>query len=195
MSGSTRLGIPIRHRRLPDRPISRTNRALLATANSEATKDALEWGVRRSVRYHSRRRAFFDSLQTLSSFVSMLAGGAAASQLAQNSSAVTWLSLVVAASSGLALVSRASVRARDHHDLVKQFTELELKLVTATAEQVPDLVQQRLKLESTEPPVLRLLDAQCHNELCVAHGREGARKLPWFEIFAQLSDFGWQPRS
>ena len=166
-----------------------------ATLEASPDYNLLEWGVRRSIRYHSRRRAFFDSLQTTSTFLSMLAGGAAATQLAQAGNAVTWLSLAVAFFSGLALVTRASVRARDHHDLVKQFTEIEKKLLTATAETLPALIEQRLSIEATEPPVLRLLDAQCHNELCVAEDRmDGYFKIPTLRgWFAQISDFGWQP--
>ena len=45
-----------------------------------------------------------------------------------------------------------------------------------TPERPAELKARRLQIEATEPPILRVLDAMCHNELLTAlGGDEGQR--------------------
>lgn len=155
---------------------------------------ALLFSVRRSVRYHVKRRQFFDRVQNTCSFLGMLAGGAAATALAAKYDVAIFLAIVASAVSGLALVSRASVRARDHNDLAKAFIELEIKLLTSNGD-LAEHRAKRLSLEAGEPPILRVLDTVCHNELCIAmKNSEYTYELSfWRRALAHFSDFGWIP--
>ena len=41
-----------------------------------------------------------------------------------------------------------------------------------TPERLAELTDRRLAIEAGEPPILRFLDALCHNELLIAVGRQ-----------------------
>ena len=41
-----------------------------------------------------------------------------------------------------------------------------------TPERLAELTDRRLAIEAGEPPILRFLDALCHNELLTAVGRQ-----------------------
>ena len=65
--------------------------------------------------------------------------------------------------------------ARKHNDLARQFISLEKKIITVDKEKAEQkdiikLTALRLTIEANEPPVYRVLDALCHNELCKALG-------------------------
>ena len=153
----------------------------LATA---ADRDAwsLLFGIRRSVRYHMRRQRFFDRLERIGALASLVAG---------SSTVVTLLArvderLVLAAAAATAVAGASAViftpglRARQHNDLARDFIALEQDLVRAgdavTPERLAELKARRLQIEAAEPPILRVLDAMCHNELLTAlDGDEGQR--------------------
>lgn len=66
--------------------------------------------------------------------------------------------------------------ARRHDALAREFIALEQDLLrarpTLTAERLIELQTRRLDIEATEPPVYRVLDASCHDELLTALVRE-----------------------
>ena len=140
----------------------------------------LLFGVRRSVRYHDKREGFF-----------LLIGDTADYLVFLLSAATTWLivsfkgdggspwfiaifPLAIAAGRGIALVLRVGSRASRHNALKRRFIGLEKKLITCRdnpdANQLEKLQQERLSIEADEPPVLRVLDTLCHNELAYSMG-------------------------
>jgi len=153
----------------------------------------LQFGVRRSVRYHQRRRGFFERLDTLSSLLSVLFGSAVIyGVLAAHSTAlVLAASVVVTLAASLNLVFGCTRRAWQHADLARRFTELERQLLAKPDEDMfHELTAQRLMIEADEPPVLRVLDVLCHNELLRAEGHtEGYGRIGfWQRVFAQVFD-------
>ena len=82
-------------------------------------------------------------------------------------------------------LSVGTARKADHHgSLARQFIALEREF--AHGRDLDDdeherLVRERLRIEATEPTVLRLLDALCHYELLRSLGDENpAPRVSWF---------------
>lgn len=157
----------------------------------------LLFDVRRSIRYHNRRRAFFDRLSLSNSAVSLIAGSAVvASILGDKTVAAAVAGFVVTAFSTLDLVVGTAQKARLHADLARRFIDLEKRLVRATdtgAAELLALKEERLTIEADEPPVLRVLDVLCYNEQAKAMGYDKkymARVGPLQRLLAQWWDVG-----
>ena len=89
-------------------------------------------------------------------------------------------------------------RARLHSELARDFVSLEYDMVRA-GEDLPEhelreFEARRLGIESREPPVLRVLDAMCHDELATALGIDDpkVRAQPrWYQRWlANIVDVG-----
>ncbi len=139
----------------------------------------LLFGVRRSIRYHTRRRSFFDFFHRFTNAIGVIFGSATLFILLnkledQLSPAIT--AALVTAFSTIDLVVGTASAARLHYDLSRQFIELECQMELAAgpidAQSLARFRAHRLKIEGDEPPVLRVLDAMCHNELARAMGYE-----------------------
>ena len=154
----------------------------------------LLFGVRRSVRYHNRRRAFFDSLGKTATIFSAVAGSATVISLLAAALSTKW-SIAFAASvavlSAINLVLNPAQSARVHHDLAKSFLTLEKDILatspdTVTAEKLYVLTARRLDIEAEEPPPLRVLNCICHNEMVRAMGLDRSEevKIKWFQRLA-----------
>lgn len=153
----------------------------------------LLFDVRRSIRYHSRRQAFFETVDRLFTFALLFLGSGAALSILQDHKA----GLAVACISGLKLVFALGVKANRHAQFVKDFTRLEKRLYgDESAETVAAVTRDRLDIEAAEPPVKRVLDIICHNELLVAMGYEGETlqrervPLTWFQRLT-ANFFNW----
>ncbi|MGZ8181451.1 MAG: hypothetical protein ACXWT1_05800 [Methylobacter sp.] len=136
----------------------------------------LLFSVRRSVRYHNRRRNFYDRFNLSSSALSLILGSATVYGLVKDSGGAQ-IALIAAALvtvlSALNLVIGSARQARLHHDLAKRFIALEKAMVKQQAPTESDLsawLEERLDIEMDEPPVLHVLNALCHNELARAMG-------------------------
>ena len=154
--------------------------------NNDTSYDHLLWGVRRSVRYHDRRSGFFRGCHVLVMVVVLLAGSSSAAAIFSAVGAgggdlsLHWQLLsmgLITLLTTLDLAIGFSGRAWRYADLKRRFIELEQKLVTReqpSADDLAALTQERLAIEMDEPPVLRVLDILCHNELLVAMDRDRA---------------------
>ena len=145
-------------------------------------------GVRRSVRYHNRRRAFFDGWVLITNAVSVIFGSAAMwiFWAEVNLRWGVYAALVVTFFSAINLVVGAGQRARSHADLARRFFSLEKEIVSMadpTEEQRRVLMGKRLEIEADEPPILRVVDVMCHNELAGAMGFNRPKDsyfIPWY---------------
>lgn len=158
----------------------------------------LLFDVRRSVRYHVRRRRFLQFMQDFGTFLSVLFGSAAAASIFAGLS--PWAALIPAVAvtftSSLSLVWGFGRKASLHSDLARRFIDLERELEAGRSNPTDELVERatstRLLIEADEPPVLRLLDVLCHNELARAmdYGLEEYYKIPsWRRGLAQFISF------
>lgn len=160
----------------------------------------LLFDIRRSVRYHNRRRRFFDRFHLVTNAISVIFGSATIFVVLSalgNGYAVA-AAAVVTIFSALDLVVGTSRMARLHDDLYRRFIALEQKVIAVAEEKVTeeDLSQftsERLAIEADEPPVLRVLDSLCYNELARAmgYGHQDFVKVRWYQrLFSQFVDIG-----
>ena len=73
------------------------------------------------------------------------------------------------------LILNTAEGARAHAELQRRFMELEMDIVRVGAEpgdqQLREFATRKLRIEMDEPPIMRVLDCVCHNELVRAMGR------------------------
>src|SRR5687767_3177724 len=107
-------------------------------AAQEASDLAERWndllfGVRRSIRYHTRRRMFFERWARYSQFAGVLFGSATVATVLGDIGP-DWLpaatAAIVALVSAADLVLGFSTKARDYHDLARRFADIEKGMVT-----------------------------------------------------------------
>lgn len=157
---------------------------------------SLMFGIRRSIRYHARRRGFLEGVDRVSSVALIFLGSAAFAYtvdakwgwlLQYSGLAVTFIATV-------RLIFAISARAAIHAQFVKDFARLEQKLSRDSSdENIQEVYEERVALDATEPPVLRVLDAMCHNEVLRAFDypqEEYARISPTQRALAHF--FSWK---
>jgi hypothetical protein len=162
----------------------------LATSSHE-----LLFGVRRSIRYHTRRRRFFERWNVVTNALAVIFGSATIGGVVKG-----WDALAIAAGaivtffSAINLVVGTVRMARLHEDLGKRFVDLEKELVLAgeyDEQAYRGFCAKRLEAERDEPPVLRVLDSICHNELLRAMGYDRSQfvEIAWYQrLLAQFVD-------
>ena len=165
---------------------------------SDRAHDLL-FGIRRSVRYHMKRVRFFSIVHRCIR-VLLLAAGMSAFAAAIKSVGSFWQ---IAFSAGLALLSAIDLvvntaeASRKHTELAIRFLDLEKRLVLAGAsiddKTLAEFEAERLQIESCEPPILRVLDTMCHNELLRAMGYPATEghyvRIAWYQrVLAQFVD-------
>ncbi len=161
----------------------------------------LLFSIRRSVRYHTARRKFFDSINNTVTAVSLISGTASvAAILSSHQTTTILLGVLVTVLNALNLVIKSSEKARNHADFVRKFIELEKKLLKKpfaefTFDELSAIEQERLDIERDEPPIKRVLDIICHNELAIAMGAppEEIYEVGWWQkTFKNFIDIGAQ---
>lgn len=141
----------------------------------ETKSHNLLFGIRRSVRYHNRRRMFFDRMHKITVSLSLICGSATVSVALSpvGKPVVAVLAALVAVFAAIDLVFDAPQYARIHNDLSRRFIDLEKMMVglrSLTEDDIRNFTTRRLDIEADEPPVLRILNIMCHNELARAMG-------------------------
>lgn len=131
--------------------------------------------VRRSVRYHDRRRAFYEQLHHFTSLLTILMAGSVFFDLAKPGDTARWLQVVSAMAATLAamdMVVGYSKRAALHGNLRERFAILEIAMIDGDTQDSTWLKHQRerLLIEKDEPPTYKVLDNLCRNELLEAEG-------------------------
>lgn len=133
------------------------------------------FGARKSIRYHQRRRAFFEAAHTIAVSLQVIAGSSAvAAVVGQSWGWGAGLAATAAVLAALDLAFGVSRRATMHASLAQQFAQLEREMVPrehdkgVSAEAATAFRQRRLEIEESEPPKLRAIDLLCHNELVIS---------------------------
>src|SRR5262245_48851087 len=129
------------------------------------------FSVRRSIRYHQRRLAFYERLNTIVSAMQVIAGAAAFALAAANSpAAAAWFAAIIALVGTIDLAVGSARNARVHGDFSRRFSQLERELASHENEELPRpqlmaLRQQRLVIQEEEPSPYQVVVLDCHNEL------------------------------
>ena len=121
-------------------------------------------GINRSARYHSSRQRFYSGWGSITAALGavMLASGGV--KLFEVSEVWAWALWAGAVWCGIDAALGIAKKASEHSDLASRFTLLEKKLIASqslTDDEYMTVAEERLELESREPPTLYLL-----NELC-----------------------------
>ena len=132
------------------------------------TDDALDVNVEKlnssielSMRYHQRRRAFYERTHNVIMFLIVISGSTAFSDLAVYSVPIA------TALAALDLVWKPSHRARDHEMLFRRFSDLAIAVRTGdeSEENYGKWKKERITIEADEPPVYWALANDCYNEV------------------------------
>lgn len=147
----------------------------------------LLFDVRRSVRYHERRRRFFEIWNSITVGAAAVGGSSAVATILSEPN-WAWLPIALAgavsALGAIDLVVGTAWRAGQHGDLSRQFIALEQKFAhgrNLKDKEREEMVRERLRIEASEPTILRLLDVMCYYEILVSLGDKSEHpKIPWF---------------
>ncbi|MYA07547.1 MAG: hypothetical protein F4060_06855 [Holophagales bacterium] len=175
------------------------------TAEGEEVADlayGLLVGVRMSVRYHERRRAWFEGWHNLTLVIALIFVGGVSLRIAERyPEAEWWLSLIVALALAANVILQFAQRAAVHRGLAVRFIRLEKRIGDWDSMPYPtyrDLVAQRLDIESEEPTTKVLLSTLCQYETIGAMRDDRAEsvsremaKIRWYRralapVFSQV---------
>ena len=139
----------------------------------------LLWGVRRSIRYHDRRRWFFDVCHSLVKGTGIIL---ATIYFYVENGVISgeWLiyfGMLSMFAFRLDILFRFSNCAHHYTELKRRFGDLEKSIITNKQEDMAFFEAQRLEIEKDEPPIRRALDILCHNEL--AESMEGTKEYTY----------------
>lgn len=140
--------------------------------NTPAQADyGLLFDLRRSVRYHDRRRAWFELLHRMAGLSALFLCAAVLFSAAGAAPAPPWLvALAIAAGLvGVDVLAGFANSAARHQSLRARFIMLEAALL---ADPAANHHIARLHIEADEPPIYRALDLLCHNEQMRADGHQ-----------------------
>ena len=162
----------------------------------------LLFDVRRSIRYHDRRRAFYERCHHVTSVLTILMAGSVLFELGTPGNAAMWLkaiSVLAALMAALDMVVGYSKRVTLHGDLRERFATLEIAMIDGGVDDEAWLIHQRerLMIEKDEPPIYKVLDLLCHNELAEAEGFKRSDspeyffKANWWQRFTSQI-FRWE---
>jgi len=136
------------------------------------------FGIRRSIRYHTKRAVFLTKFITL---ISMISGTfVVASVMNEKGTLSIVLGITIAVLSTASLVFGYSSKEQLHNELKRDFSELEISMVNCknpNQEILGKIIKKRLDTQTKEPNVVRTLDVLCHNELVIAQGGKNIYNL------------------
>lgn len=144
----------------------------------------LFFDVRRSLRYHDRRRSFFELMHRVTAALTILMAGSVLFDLGKPGNTASWLtaiSFIAAVLATLDMVIGYAGKADLHRSLKVQFGKLEISIISGDASEAEWNTHQirRLEIELDEPPVYRALDLLCYNEVAKA---DGVAKDKWCRV-------------
>jgi hypothetical protein len=157
--------------------------------------EAICFSVRRYCRYHARRKAFYENMHKIFTFIIIIISSGSVLGLCAEFSNSAFIqqvsSVVVTILATLDLVIGFSVKAKEHEILYRRFCDLHIRMADST-EFENDFVKDRLEIEKDEFPIYRALNLLCHNEEARAIGSKEIYKLgrceSLFRHFWRFSD-------
>jgi hypothetical protein len=164
--------------RAPDSAATTAATTSSATLSGTVSGDliALEFGVHKSLRYHAKRRSFFDNLhRTATAFTAISASAAFFALIGDRTRVSEAAAIIVVFFSTIDFIFAFPEKAREHDRLYERFSDLAAKLARLNKRQlseaeIDELRAERLMLEKGEPSSLDALNVICHNEEAEARG-------------------------
>jgi hypothetical protein len=161
----------------------------------EKDLESIDFGVKKSLRYHAIRRRFFETWENITkclvaftsawAFIAILGG--------ENSSITIVLTAAVTILALADIIFGFGRRARMYQDLYRQFSDLAIAIALVldpTRQDVAQLKARRLRIEADEPPLIDALERWCWN--AEAEARHAAPEMlhkltKWQKLRARLS--------
>ena len=152
------------------------------------------WNVQRSIRYHNYRHAFFESYSRAISGLNILlssAAGASILKVIETSDAKFAMYLMggLAFINTIDLVYGTAKRSGQHRELRNKFIDIEKRYLAGRRKDIVSkqefykISEEILSIEAEEPPIYRLLDVYCHNEMIKAYLPSGEPvKQKWYQV-------------
>jgi hypothetical protein len=157
----------------------------------------LLFNIRRSIRYHDRRRAFFETLHRVTSALTILLSGGVLFEMAADGPMaewMKWIGLMAALFSVFDMVIGYSASGNRHAELRARFIDLEKDILQwdGRLETWDSYRIARLEIERDEPPIYRALDLLCYREICLAEGT-APQKMPSVGFYQRITShiFPW----
>jgi hypothetical protein len=137
--------------------------------------ERVDFGVKKSLRYHSRVRAYYERLDIWTKWLSAVAGASAFAVLLGDSKSLSAaaLTFIVTALALLDIIVAFSQKARLHQDLYRRFSDLAIEIAKLQHPIAPDVAQMRAKriaIEADEPPAIDVLEKWCWNLEAASRG-------------------------
>ncbi|NOT14235.1 MAG: hypothetical protein HOP21_01410 [Methylotenera sp.] len=146
----------------------------------------LFFDVRRSIRYHDRRRSFFELMHRITAALTILMAGSILFDIGKTGATAPWLvglSVFAAVLATFDMVVGYASQADLHRSLKVRFGNLEMAIVAGGSTQAEwdEHQLKRLTIELDEPAVYRALDILCYNEVSIADGvqKENLRSIDY----------------
>jgi hypothetical protein len=164
------------------------------TPESEAL-ESIDFGIKKSIRYHSKRRAFFERVDNISNWLVAVAGASAFASVVGDSGSLLSkiLTFLITAIALADVILSFGARARLHQDLYRRFSELAIELSNIHSPTIHDIARlraKRLSLEAEEPHIIDALERFCWNEEAAARGADPEQLhslTKWQRLRARLS--------
>ncbi|ASF48004.1 hypothetical protein [Methylovulum psychrotolerans] len=162
----------------------------------------LLFDIRRSIRYHERRKYFFYCIQNLVSFFAIVMAGVVIMDTVKDGITprwMMWVGVFAAVLSALDLVIGFSKNADLHSKLREKFADLEIDIITGppSGDEWIEYQKRRLIIEKDEPATYFAIDALCRNELLIADGfsqKQNASHFAKITFFQKITSqlFRWE---
>ncbi len=134
----------------------------------------IDFGVKKSMRYHARRRAFFEKLENATRVIVAISGASAFSALMGDYALLSKIATGLVTVFALAdIVLGFGRRAREQDTLYRHFSEMAAdiaKIEHPTVTQISELKARRLRLEADEPNIIDALERKCWNDEAASRG-------------------------
>ncbi|MGH7054194.1 MAG: hypothetical protein ACREFA_10305, partial [Stellaceae bacterium] len=155
----------------------------------------LDFSIKKSIRYHARRRASFERLDNAANVIVAIFGASAFAALMGDPAALASkiLTAMVTAMALADVILAFGSRARTYADLYRKFSDLAIEISQIpqpTSLEISRLRAKRLILEADEPHIIDALERVCWNEEAESRGvsREHLQPLNrWQTLVAHLS--------
>lgn len=157
----------------------------------------LLFSIGRSIRYHRKRTRFFEIVNSIILFLILLLSSASFISILELSALHYnyWQTIVlgiITFGTALNLSFNIVRKISTHSKLTYLFRELERKIKiekNRNEDSLKNFINERLRIELEEPPVLRVLNAICFNEESIAQGFSVRRNIKVYQLlFAYFHD-------
>lgn len=138
--------------------------------------------LEKSIRYHQRRRAFYDGWHRWLMFAIIVAGSTSVTDVLSGHEKI--MALLTAVLGAIDLVFALPDKARDHEFLLRRFSSMVGTIRQSQSPTQQDIDRwraERVEIEADEPAVYWALEAACYNEATRAFDRD-----PNAEVYVPL---------